>query len=248
MDGVHPRVSERPFLICVSAGDTSLHEQWIVEERNFDIALFYYGCEPVIANRYAGAVEYFISANQVHPAPISKFVKLDRLVDEVEKICGCESYSHIWMPDDDIQIDACGVNQLFEIAVSHGLFLCQPALGGFLSHDVTKKNNGSKLRFTNFVEVMAPLMSWDIYQKLRWTFSLSESSWGLDYLWPYILGYPSDKIAVIDSVAMIHTRPVGSDYSRFPKSPPAELDEILLLIARALVRPRVIASISEGGT
>lgn len=28
--------------------------------------------------------------------------------------------------------------------------------------------------------------------------------WGLDWIWPDLLGYPSDKIAVIDEVCLFH--------------------------------------------
>ncbi|MDB5210585.1 MAG: hypothetical protein JWQ30_1412, partial [Sediminibacterium sp.] len=62
---------------------------------------------------------------------------------------------------------------------------------------------------------------------LKDTFHLNHSAWGYDYLWPYLLGYPKDKIAIIDAVRMVHTRPVGTDYSRFLKHPKKEMKEIL---------------------
>ena len=60
-----------------------------------------------------------------------------------------------------------------------------------------------------------------------------------------MLGYPVDRIAVIDAVEMNHTKPVGSDCSRFEKHPSVELNEILLIIANSVVRPRVFSEVGE---
>ena len=30
------------------------------------------------------------------------------------------------------------------------------------------------------------------------------AGWGLDFVWPYLLGYPADRLAVIDEVCMYH--------------------------------------------
>ena len=58
------------------------------------------------------------------------------------------------------------------------------------------------------------------------TFDLSKSGWGLDLLWAKMLD--NDKIAIIDEVNVIHTRPVGKDYiingnKRFKMNPKDEL-------------------------
>ena len=58
------------------------------------------------------------------------------------------------------------------------------------------------------------------------TFDLSQSGWGLDLLWAKMLD--NDKIAIIDDVNVIHTRPVGKDYiingkKRFKLNPKDEL-------------------------
>jgi hypothetical protein len=61
--------------------------------------------------------------------------------------------------------------------------------------------------------------------KLKETFDANYSSWGLDGIWPYLLNYPKNKIAIIDNISMIHTKPPGSPelYSKFPYS--LEIDE-----------------------
>ncbi|MEJ7660045.1 MAG: DUF707 domain-containing protein [Hymenobacter sp.] len=59
------------------------------------------------------------------------------------------------------------------------------------------------------VEVMAPLFSQDALRQCLVSFNENKSSWGLDSVWPKILGYPQNKLGVFDAVVMEHTRPVG---------------------------------------
>jgi hypothetical protein len=103
----------------------------------------------------------------------------------------------------------------------------QPSMVGFISHSITKKRILSFIRYTNFVEVLAPLMSLNCLIKLKDTFNLNESSWGLDILWPLLLKYPKNKIAIIDKIFMRHTKPVGGDYSRFKDHPSEDLRNII---------------------
>jgi hypothetical protein len=74
---------------------------------------------------------------------------------------------------------------------------------------------------------MAPMMNLDTVLKLKETFDVNYSSWGLDGIWSYLLGDPKDKIAIIDTVKMTHTKPPGSPelYSKIPHS--LEKDEQL---------------------
>jgi hypothetical protein len=36
------------------------------------------------------------------------------------------------------------------------------------------------------------------------------AGWGLDWVWPYLLRYPRDSIAVIDEICMVHPHTVGT--------------------------------------
>jgi hypothetical protein len=100
-------------------------------------------------------------------------------------------------------------------------------MDGYVSHNITLPVINNILRYTNFVEVLAPLFSLEALLKVYQTFDLNYSGWGYDYLWPYLLGYPQDKIAIIDNIIMTHTRPVGSNYSRFPVHPGVEMGILL---------------------
>ena len=100
-------------------------------------------------------------------------------------------------------------------------------MNGFTSHTITNPIKGNVLRYTSFVEVTAPLFSLESLLKLYHSFDFNDSSWGFDYYWPFKLGYPKDKIAILDKVTMTHTNPVGGNYDRFPTHPSIEMDELL---------------------
>jgi hypothetical protein len=38
------------------------------------------------------------------------------------------------------------------------------------------------------------------------------SGYGLDHLWPAMLGKPRTRIGIIDAVGVAHTRPIGATY------------------------------------
>jgi hypothetical protein len=44
-------------------------------------------------------------------------------------------------------------------------------------------------------------------EEVRWSLAERASGWGLDNLWPVLLPYPRDTLAIIDQVVLAHTRP-----------------------------------------
>jgi hypothetical protein len=123
---------------------------------------------------------------------------------------------------------------MFDAVHAHHLWLAQPALapGSHVSHHITQQVSGVRLRYTSFVEVMCPLFSRSGLARLAHSFRESVSGWGLDFLWPYLLGYPKDRIAVLDETPVLHTRPVGGGgtyawYAEHRVKPPEEAGHIL---------------------
>lgn len=94
----------------------------------------------------------------------------------------------------------------------------------------TRQDEGSIVRFTNFVEVQAPLFHGCALELLAPTI-LDERvrcGWGLDYVWPHLLrnsaergelssGDPHD-VGIIDQVAVLHTKPPGAGWAAKPSS------------------------------
>jgi hypothetical protein len=206
-------------LVIVPVGDESLHPYWLKTNHSFDLALIYFGSDTQKADKYSLESKFFIRAKGNKYKLIFKFYK------EFEEIIH-KNYKYVWMPDDDVLIEGSEIDRLFKIAEQAGMILAQPAMKGYISHKITKPKFLSYLRFTNFIEGLAPLMEISVFKKLSTTFCLNESSWGYEFLWVKLLGNPIDKIGIIDSVKMIHTLPQGRDYSRFSKLPFDDLKEL----------------------
>ena len=73
------------------------------------------------------------------------------------------------------------------------------------------------------------------------SFGESVSGWGLDLLWPHLLGRPLDKIAVLDAAAVVHTRAVGSGlaYRRYKELGMEPSDELRRILRRYGLSRRV---------
>lgn len=194
---------KRQNLVIVRAGDSSLHPEWLAgaESRNWDIVVNYFGNDP---EKYrTGDVVRIDSKGPKWPA------LYELIRDHAELISG---YERVWLPDDDLRCACDDVNRLFEIFEREKLELAQPSLrpDSYISHMVTVHNPRFHLRYTNFIEVMAPCFTRESLAKLLPTFNDSLSGWGLDYAWSQLLGPAGERVAIIDDVQVLHTRPVGA--------------------------------------
>ena len=209
----------KKYLIISPLGDKSICEEWLQENRDFDVVFIYYGDNLTVAEQYLKYTPYIFTAKGTKFCLIKSFIQ-----DNLEFI---SQYSHIWFPDDDVKISTSEINRLFKFAKEWNLSICQPSMDGYVSHEITKPVENSLLRYTNFVEVLAPMFDLESLLKIYHSFDLNYSSFGFDYLWAHLLNYPQDKIAIIDDIIMTHTKPVGQDYSHFPRQPWDELLELL---------------------
>lgn len=62
------------------------------------------------------------------------------------------------------------------------------------------------MRFTNFVELMAPTFETHFLNTTVWsTLTEAYTGWALDFIWPFLLKFPRDKVAIVDAVCMGHS-------------------------------------------
>ncbi len=103
------------------------------------------------------------------------------------------------------------MNQFFDICREHKLELAQPSLtpNSPVAHPLVINNTLSRIRFTDFVEVMASCFSASCLRKVLPTFDEVQSGWRIDRLWPRIMAKPDTAIAIVDDVVIGHTRPFG---------------------------------------
>jgi hypothetical protein len=65
------------------------------------------------------------------------------------------------------------------------------------------------LRYSNFIEVMVPCLSQATLRKILPYFAFTGSGFGLSQVWTRLEDDNRHRAAIIDAVAMRHTRPVG---------------------------------------
>lgn len=181
-------------LIIATVGDQSLHKYWMNEK--YDLLLINYG-----NNDYSSDSKYYKKAKG------TKFHLIADVLNENPELLA--NYDYIWMPDDDIYLKPPDINKLFEIATKHELWICQPSIMGWYGLAVTLNQADSHLRYTNYVEIMCPCFKSSIIHKCIDTFKENKSGWGIDALWNIRLDHPQTKLAIIDDVIAIHTRPIG---------------------------------------
>lgn len=146
-----------------------------------------------------------------------KFRTLVRLYSNQFKILN--KYDYVMCPDPDLKFKVEDINKLFVMAKQYDLDLCQPSISGHLNHPSLARveNTNIIIRHMNLIEPMCPIFSRRAMFSCLWTFSLSYSAWGLDFVWPTLVA--NDKktnIGVINTVVVDHTRPCVSNATIFP--------------------------------
>lgn len=207
----------RKNLVVLRAGDGSLHRRWLdglkADERDFDLFISYYG-KGEGTHRDDG--EYW----EHRPGP--KWSCVAELLASNPQLI--EQYQGFWFPDDDLDATAPMLNRMFNLFHGMELKLAQPALtlDSYYSWPQLLQRQDSVLRQVAFVEVMAPIFNRDSLKQCLASFSESRSGWGLDWVWPKLLGGAQDgRIAIIDATPVKHTRPVGGElYKNNPELDP----------------------------
>jgi hypothetical protein len=195
--------TEKRNLVICRAGPHSLHRRWMGDpaSRTYDVWLDAYDDG---ARWESDPVRYSTDSNT------TKWPRIRRLLKD--RSAAVARYEAVWCPDDDLDFDSYTAERLFARFRALRLDLAQPSLtkGSFFSFYTTLRHRTFVARFTNYVEVMAPMFSRRALEICSPTFDRSVAGWGLDMIWPSLLGNPRDKVAVIDAVSVTHTRQVAS--------------------------------------
>lgn len=127
-----------------------------------------------------------------------------------ENNAALSGYDYYWLVDDDIEASPQTVENLFAYVREQGFQLAQPALthDSYFSHRLTLVCPGFIHRHTNLVEIMAPLVSAALLTKVLPLFQETRSGFGLDWYWQTLVPEPVRQIAIIDSLAVRHGRPL----------------------------------------
>jgi hypothetical protein len=216
------------YLAFLRVGDTSTHREWMGDPatRSYDVWLDYYGEGDY--RQWAGDPVHLTDGPNT-----TKFARIIALLDQLTR------YEAIWFPDDDIKVDPAGLEAIFATFTRHRMFLAQPSLadGSYVAHEITRWNGSFEVRFTNFVEAMCPLFAPEALRTCVPSFLQAVSAFGLDMVWPTMLGSPRDRIGMIDAAPVIHSRPIGGGTWKRPAGMDPLRDRVKVLSAYGVEWP-----------
>ncbi len=184
------------YLVYTSAGHRSNIKKWVLGEKEFDLWV----------TNYEGGDSYQYEIADYYNE--RRGGKYPNLYDVYQKWGGVLSqYKAIFVLDDDIEINASQISQLFRIKERYDLVLLQPSFltMGKISHLVTISRFFRFARYTNFVENCVPLFSKPILDRFMQVYDPALISFGTDWWYLHILtNEERQKIAVIDSIPCIN--------------------------------------------
>lgn len=197
---------KRKFLLFSSVDtDRSALSSWAEDaNRNFDIVLYVY-------------------KGDLSKLPVDHQVKKEGFkfqnFYEFSKEADMNHYDATWIVDDDIQMPTRQINKMFTIFHHHDLWLGQPSYDSrtLSPWDISRHDSNYHLRFTNFIENGVAIFSKHALNTCLPTMKDIKSGWGADFIWPTVLCFPAEKIAVIDDVQCYHPKSESSLNEKIPR-------------------------------
>ena len=204
-------------LIFIPVGDNCEALSWIesllnIESCEINYLLVYYGEDEKFHKRFKNS-----KIKIIYDQGPSKFEKFLKYVNSGDIMI--QNHELFWIVDDDVRISIESAIEFFNSFKRNNLEIAQPGCLGFaMGKQLVRRNLRYEMRFTNYVDGMAPIFSKNALEICLQTFEDCQSGRGIDHVWAALLGNPKDKIAVIDSALMIHMNPSGSNYTRFERT------------------------------
>jgi len=202
------------ILIYIPVGDNCEALKWIqsiseIEDFSISVFLVHYGSDLDFPKKFAKHNIRVISDNSP-----SKFEKFFKHVKNNE--ITLEDFDLFWIADDDIRISRLDFINFIDRFQNYNLEIAQPGCLGFaMGNQIVRRDLRYDIRFSNYVDGMAPLFSRYALSLCLPTFQGCESGRGIDHVWAALLKNPKKRIGIIDSSLMFHLNPSGAKYSRF---------------------------------
>lgn len=205
-------LQSRKNLVIVRAGPASLHKNYFhhdYAERSWDrMILTYVDTDPDDLN----FCEFLVQGGMSKWTDLSDLLKLG-FFEEF-------NYDYIMIMDDDLLPNrASDFDVLFNYAKTFNFSVCQPSLShdSFYSWEITLRSPSFHVRYTNFVECMAPIFSKSGLYKLQSEIDISISGCGLDLIFSEYFDLSISNIGIIDDVWFNHTKPIDINGGAFYK-------------------------------
>lgn len=196
---------QKKFLLVSRVGPKSLHHRWLDDtaDRNFDVFL----------SSYSGSVDHLAQHGvQTEHRVGYKVEGYDGFLKDHAALWS--SYDHICFMDEDIDVDVASLNEMFGLCAQYNLKIAQPSLthDSHFSYAALLHQNPWKLRYVNFIEMMCPVFRVDILAQIAPLYRMGYES-GIDLIWCNAVFENETDFAVLDSVQICHTEPVGGQKS-----------------------------------
>ena len=206
---IHRQLPQRRHRNLVFVQTAGGHPASIEHGRHYDLMLNHYAA--TTAGRDA---DYVLTQRGTKVSAINKILQQhpDLLL----------RYDHVLFLDDDVEMHAPAINELFSIMAREQLDLAQPALtpdsiSAFPS--LLTQPGGAPIRRFNTVEIMAPALSARALARCGWVFGSGISGYGVDLLLgSEVRAQFGNTVALINNITARHTRPPdkqGGAFYRF---------------------------------
>lgn len=190
---------------CVisAVGKNSLHKCWVQGLCDFDLHLIVYDDS---MDMFEDDTQYICQAKGYKLKLVYWYLKSNPQY--------LDSYDYFFIPDDDVMMSSEDINNLFAVMRKYKLKIAQPSLVmSYYSWAHTLKNPFCILRYTNLIEMMVPCFSKEALLKVLGSFGANSTGWGVEAHWPLLINSSHRDMAVIDTVCVVHTRPIQSGQS-----------------------------------
>lgn len=213
----------RKNLIICAAGNDSLHRQWYVPERSYDILVLYYGNGGT--EQLNGTCDY-CSAQKGYKIELARNFLFPHFYQNRNFY---KEYEYIWFPDCDIELVPIEVDKMFALAKERDAVLFQPSIANKLNPErfdpksnwggwqYTHTNINTCYRRITHPEIMMPgfsIWAWEnVFLRSIFLFPHYRVGWGIERVW-YILSRSYNPFSppnhfIFDDIRAYHTKPVG---------------------------------------
>jgi hypothetical protein len=198
--------ARRPNLVFTRGGNESLHPLWLRQKdvaRTWDLHVSYFGDKG--APMCAGEDGVSFTQDDARYKWGGMRVCLDK------KPFNLDDYEYIAFPDDDLVVTTEGWNRAFALMKQYDLHAAQLALhpSSYYTINMTLQRPGTRLRYTNYVELMVPVARVEVFKHASQYFDDPQSSWGIDHVIGAFLKDKPNAMAMLDAAPALHTRAHG---------------------------------------
>ena len=124
-----------------------------------------------------------------------------------------EQYDYVWVVDDDMFMSTEDINKMFQMMEDYNLDLAQPSISvdGMNYIRIFQHHSKYILRYTDYIECCAMLLSKRGLDKVKSTFSETITGWGWDALVSdMIFEEGQNNVAILDAVQAYHGMSMSS--------------------------------------